>query len=144
MSLQYALLNDTSWQSLAHWQTPDTPFMSFEFWQALSDTGAIGEAAGWLPIYIVIHRVTMDKNHPMDKSAAIDQQSESTDQAEVEISEPVAVMPVFIKAHHRGEFVFDYAWAEAYSRYGIDYYPRLVTSVPVSYTHLTLPTTPYV
>ncbi len=135
MSLQYALLNDTSWQSLAHWQTPDTPFMSFEFWQALSDTGAIGEAAGWLPIYIVIHRVTMDKNHPMDKSAAIDQQSESTDQAEVEISEPVAVMPVFIKAHHRGEFVFDYAWAEAYSRYGIDYYPRLVTSVP--YTPIT-------
>ena len=43
MKLQYALLNDTSWQSLGDWQMPDTPFMSFAFWQALSDTGAIGE-----------------------------------------------------------------------------------------------------
>src|SRR5699024_5696773 len=45
-------------------------------------------------------------------------------------AQPVAVMPVFIKGHHRGEFVFDHAWAEAYARYGVDYYPRLVTSVP--------------
>ncbi|WP_243443693.1 hypothetical protein [Psychrobacter sp. JCM 18903] len=56
MSLQYALLNDTSWQSQTDWQTPDTPFMSFAFWQALADTGAIGEqAAGcrYLCWYIV-------------------------------------------------------------------------------------------
>ncbi|MDN5561976.1 MAG: GNAT family N-acetyltransferase, partial [Psychrobacter sp.] len=57
MSLQYALLNDTSWQSQADWQTPDTPFMSFAFWQALADTGAIGEQAGWLPIFVLVHRV---------------------------------------------------------------------------------------
>ena len=125
MSLEYALINDISWQSQADWQTPDTPFMSFEFWQALFDTGAIGEPAGWLPIFILIHRVADD--------------ADSTDDApesKVEkLHQLVAVMPVFIKGHHRGEFVFDHAWAEAYARYGLDYYPRLVTSVP--YTPIT-------
>ena len=42
----------------------------------------------------------------------------------------IAVMPLFIKGHHQGEYVFDHAWAEAHARYGEDYYPRLVTSVP--------------
>ena len=115
MSLEYALMNDTSWQSQTDWQTPDTPFMSFAFWQALAETGAIGERAGWLPIFILVHRVDDDT-----KDAAL---------------QPVAVMPVFIKGHHRGEFVFDHSWAEAYARYGLDYYPRLVTSVP--YTPIT-------
>ncbi|GAA0800342.1 GNAT family N-acetyltransferase [Psychrobacter piscatorii] len=115
MSLEYALINDTSWQSQTNWQTPDTPFMSFAFWQALADTGAIGEQAGWLPIFILVHRFNAD--------------------AEDAALQPVAVMPVFIKGHHRGEFVFDHSWAEAYARYGLDYYPRLVTSVP--YTPIT-------
>ncbi|OLF34516.1 GNAT family N-acetyltransferase [Psychrobacter sp. C 20.9] len=115
MSLEYALMNDTSWQSQTYWQTPDTPFMSFAFWQALAETGAIGEQAGWLPIFILVHRVNDDT-----KDAAL---------------QPVAVLPVFVKGHHRGEFVFDHSWAEAYARYGLDYYPRLVTSVP--YTPIT-------
>ncbi|MGM8885899.1 GNAT family N-acetyltransferase [Psychrobacter sp. 1U2] len=104
MNLEYALVGDMSWQTQADWQAPDTPFMSFAFWQALSDTGAIGEKAGWLPIYVVVY--DGDKHRP------------------------IAVMPVFVKGHHQGEFVFDYSWAQAYAHYGLDYYPRLVTSVP--------------
>ena len=127
MTLQYALLNDTSWQSQAQWQTPDTPFMSFAFWQALSDTGAIGEQAGWLPIYILVHRV----DDTQDNAAAVESQSPTS----ADIMHPVAVMPVFIKGHHQGEFVFDHSWAQAYAQYGLDYYPRLVTSVP--YTPIT-------
>lgn len=125
MNLQYALLSDNSWQSQADWQTPDTPFMSFAFWQALSDTGAIGEQAGWLPIFIVVHRVDDTNNKVIEAASCI----------AADIVEPVAVLPVFIKGHHRGEFVFDHSWAEAYAHYGIDYYPRLVTSVP--YTPIT-------
>ena len=125
MTLQYALLNDTSWQSQAQWQTPDTPFMSFAFWQALSDTGAIGERAGWLPIYILVHRVDDTQ----------DNVAESVETTTADITHPVAVMPVFIKGHHQGEFVFDHSWAQAYAQYGLDYYPRLVTSVP--YTPIT-------
>ena len=39
-------------------------------------------------------------------------------------------MPVFIKKHHQGEYVFDFSWAETLERYGRNYYSRLVTSVP--------------
>lgn len=131
MNLQYALMNDTSWQSQADWQTPDTPFMSFAFWQALSDTGAIGEEAGWLPIFILVYRVA---DQSLESLASSDSLSENQPAGQGD-SKPIAVLPVFIKGHHRGEFVFDHAWAEAYSRYGVDYYPRLVTSVP--YTPIT-------
>jgi hypothetical protein len=129
MSLQYALVGDMSWQDRAEWQTPNTPFMSFAFWQALSDTGAIGERAGWLPIFVLVYRIG-------DSSSGSGATTEaSVPVSPADISQPVAVMPVFVKGHHQGEFVFDHAWAEAYARYGIDYYPRLVTSAP--YTPIT-------
>ena len=134
MNLQYALLSDSTWQHLTNWQTPDTPFMSFGFWQALSDTGAIGEKAGWLPIYILIHRsndMANDVTEEALSSAKLSSSKLSTEQ----IGQPIAVMPVFIKGHHQGEFVFDHAWAQAYAQYGLDYYPRLVTSAP--YTPVT-------
>ncbi len=131
MSLQYALVGDMSWQNRAQWQTPDTPFMSFAFWQALTDTGAIGEAAGWLPIFVLVYRSNTIENSRAEEGVIAD----SVDTNDNASMQPVAVMPVFVKGHHRGEFVFDYAWAEAYARYGIDYYPRLVTSSP--YTPIT-------
>ena len=126
-SLQYALVGDMSWQNNANWQTPDTPFMSFAFWQALTETGAIGEAAGWLPIFVLVYRTSsIEADHIEANDISLINDA---------LANPVAVMPVFIKGHHRGEFVFDYAWAEAYARYGVDYYPRLVTSAP--YTPIT-------
>lgn len=111
MTLSYHLSQDDDWQKQASWQVPDTPFMDFRFWQALKNTQAIGKTSGWLEYYVVI------------------QKSESTD---ADTAKLVAVMPVFIKNHHRGEFVFDHSWAEAYASYGYNYYPRLVTSAPYS------------
>lgn len=102
----FDISTDTDWQIFDNvqdqWQTPDTPFMQFAFWQALADSQAIGEKVGWLPMYILIKQNARLK----------------------------AVLPIFIKDHHQGEYVFDHAWADAYYRYGADYYPRLVTSVP--------------
>ncbi len=135
MSLQYALLNDTSWQSQTDWQTPDTPFMSFAFWQALADTGAIGEQAGWLPIFVLVHRVADSQSDSSIDHADHSENHSAINEAAQTVAHPVAVLPVFLKGHHRGEFVFDHSWAEAYARYGVDYYPRLVTSVP--YTPIT-------
>lgn len=139
MSLQYALLNDTSWQSQTDWQTPDTPFMSFAFWQALADTGAIGEQAGWLPLFVLVHRVADSQSDSSidhaDHSENHNENHSAINEAAQTVTHPVAVLPVFLKGHHRGEFVFDHSWAEAYARYGVDYYPRLVTSVP--YTPIT-------
>ena len=134
MNLQYALLSDSSWQHLTKWQKPDTPFMSFGFWQALSDTGAIGEKAGWLPIYILIHR-SNDMDNDVTEEALSSAELSSSKLSAEQIGQPIAVMPVFIKGHHQGEFVFDHAWAQAYAQYGLDYYPRLVTSAP--YTPVT-------
>ena len=135
MKLEYALIRDTSWQSQADWQTPDTPFMSFAFWQALADTGAIGDQAGWLPIYIMIHRVADDLTAKPKSSDSKTEANIGNRHQTASIAQPVAVLPVFIKSHHSGEFVFDHAWAQAYARYGVEYYPRLVTSVP--YTPIT-------
>jgi len=45
---------------------------------------------------------------------------------------PLAVMPLYVKTDSYGEFVFDWGWAEAYQRHGLDYYPKLITAIPFS------------
>ncbi len=42
----------------------------------------------------------------------------------------VGAVPLYVKSHSYGEYVFDWAWAEAYNRHGIDYYPKLLCAVP--------------
>ncbi len=83
------------------WQRQQ-PFLQRAFWQALQDHQAIGAGSTW-PVRFLIVMLA---------------------------GQAQAMLPVFIKRHNRGEYVFDHAWAEAYARYGLDYYPRLVTSVP--------------
>ena len=84
------------------WPTTQ-PFLSRAFWQALEDSAAIGAGSSWLGQHIVL--------------CSAEGQS-------------LAALPLFVKNHNRGEYVFDHAWADAYRRYGLDYLPRLVTSVP--------------
>ncbi|BDX07344.1 hypothetical protein MACH26_28650 [Planctobacterium marinum] len=43
---------------------------------------------------------------------------------------PIACMPLYIKTHSYGEYVFDWSWAEAYQRYQLNYYPKLVAAIP--------------
>jgi len=43
---------------------------------------------------------------------------------------PLAVMPLYARDDSYGEFVFDWGWAEAYMRHGLNYYPKLVTAIP--------------
>lgn len=113
MTYSYSITQDLQWQHEAKWQVTDTPFMSFAYWQALIDSEAIGQASGWIPLYLQIYRQPVEAKINGEQSPTL-----------------IAVMPLFIKGHHQGEYVFDHAWAEAYARYGMDYYPRLVTSVP--------------
>lgn len=120
MTYRYSITQDLAWQAEAKWQQPDTPFMSFAYWQALTDSRAIGQESGWIPLYLQIYK----SDAQMQITAA-----EATETA-VTDARLIATMPLFIKGHHQGEYVFDHTWAEAYARYGEDYYPRLVTSVP--------------
>jgi len=84
------------------WQGVRTPFMQRDYSLALEDSGAVGVSTGWLGQHLLLSRA----------------------------GQPIAALPLYVKTHNRGEYVFDHAWAEAYARHGLDYYPRLVTSVP--------------
>ncbi len=70
---------------------------------ALEDSGSVGPGTGWEPCHITI---------------------DSEDGA--------AFMPLYLKTHSWGEYVFDWSWADAYHRHGLNYYPKLVTAVPFS------------
>jgi uncharacterized protein len=78
------------------------PFLRHEFFAALEHTGCVGTGTGWDPCYFVLK----------------DSQGLA------------AAVPAFRKAHSYGEFVFDFAWAQAYSRFGARYYPKLTVAVP--------------
>ena len=78
------------------------PFLRHEFLLALERTGCVGAGTGWDPSYFTLE----------DESGLL------------------AAVPAFIKSHSYGEFVFDFAWAQAYTRYGRRYYPKLTVAVP--------------
>jgi len=87
------------------------PFLRHEFLVALERHGCLGEAHGWIPW----HHVLRDPHSGRLLAAA----------------------PVFIKLNSWGEFVFDFAWADAYHQQGLSYYPKLVIAAP--YTPATGP-----
>lgn len=82
----------------------DYPFCRYEFLHALEESGSVSAKTGWQPLHIQLQ----------DNGIT------------------VAILPLYLKNHSYGEYVFDWAWAEAYERYGMDYYPKLVSSVPFS------------
>jgi predicted N-acyltransferase len=89
---------------------PDAPFLSHEFLAALEHHGCVGEELGWLPRHLVLRN---------DDGLM------------------VAAAPCYLKLNSYGEFVFDWAWADAYRRSGLAYYPKLVVASP--YTPATAP-----
>jgi predicted N-acyltransferase len=78
------------------------PFLRHEFLAALERTGCVGSRTGWEPRYLTL--------------------SDSQGLA--------AAAPAFAKSHSYGEFVFDFAWAQAYARVGRNYCPKLTVAVP--------------
>ena len=80
------------------------PFLRHEFLHALHETGCACERTGWAPRYLTLW------------------QGDSL----------VGAMPLYAKSHSYGEYVFDWAWADAYHRCGLSYYPKLLGAVPFS------------
>ncbi len=78
------------------------PFVRHEFLSALIETGCASSRTGWAPRFLLARR-----------AGAL-----------------ASAMPLFVKSHSYGEYVFDWAWAEAHERHGIDYYPKLVSAIP--------------
>ncbi len=82
----------------------DNPFLSHAFLLGLEQHGCLTPRNGWRPHHLVLR----------------------------ENARVVAFAPCYVKGNSHGEFVFDHAWAEAYWRNGIDYYPKLLCAVPYS------------
>ncbi len=79
------------------------PFTCFDFLQALEESGSVGARTGWAPRHLSVQDAS---------------------------GEVVGVMPLYVKSHSQGEYVFDHAWAQAYMRAGGRYYPKLQCAVP--------------
>lgn len=82
----------------------DYPFLCHEFIAAMENSGSTTKATGWQPCHLSLR-------HQADNAV-------------------IAVMPLFIKYHSYGEYVFDWSWAEAYQRHGYHYYPKLLNAIP--------------
>ena len=80
----------------------DNPFLRYEFFEALEASRCTSAETGWKPCHLVFRM-------------------------EGEIA---GIAPAYLKSHSMGEYVFDWAWADAYQRYGLDYYPKLLIAVP--------------
>ena len=78
------------------------PFLRHAFLKALEDSGSVSTDTGWTPHHLMCTRHNT----------------------------PVAVMPLYIKTHSYGEYVFDWSWADAYYRAGLSYYPKFLTAIP--------------
>ncbi len=89
----------------AHWNRlcpADYPFVRHEFLAALEDSNCTNATTGWRVQHLLIFA-----NEQL-----------------------LAAMPGYIKTHSYGEYVFDWAWADAYRRYGVDYYPKWINAIP--------------
>ncbi len=82
---------------------PINPFISHAFLNALERSGSVSGRTGWTPLHLLARDAT---------------------------GRAVGAVPVYGKSHSRGEYVFDHAFADAYTRNGLDYYPKLQVSVP--------------
>ncbi len=82
--------------------TGGTPLLSHAFLSALETSGSVGDDTGWQSS----HMLVMDDDRL------------------------VGAMPLYYKNHSYGEYVFDWAWAEAYARSGLHYYPKLLSAIP--------------
>ncbi|WP_425424931.1 GNAT family N-acetyltransferase [Shewanella insulae] len=114
-----ALMGGTDLDANMEAKTVETsPFFRYEYLHALEQSGCVGEQTGWRPMHLVVSEVGQ---------AA---ESNQGDESLIEPTRVLAVMPLYLKGHSYGEYVFDWAWAQAYERHGIEYYPKLVNAIP--------------
>ena len=82
---------------------PDNPFVSHGFLSALEESGSVSGKKGWQPQHLIVE----------DEHGVV-----------------AGGVPLYLKSHSYGEYIFDWGWAEAYERAGGDYYPKLQSAVP--------------
>ena len=97
-------VNPGAWDRVAG---PDDPFSTHAFLSTLEASRSVGPGSGWHPVHVTV----------WDEDAAGE-------------DERVGALPLYVKEHSYGEYIFDWAWADAAMRVGTDYYPKLVAMAP--------------
>ena len=92
----------TAWNGLLALQDHPTPFMRHEYLASLHESGSACPKTGWAPCFMTLWDADV----------------------------LVAACPLYLKPHSYGEYVFDWAWANAYEQHGVPYYPKAVVAVP--------------
>lgn len=95
-------IDTNQWNKLV---ADNNPFLRHEFLKGLEISGCVNPSGGWQPSHLAVYA---------DKSE----------------SSLMAAMPCYIKDHSYGEYIFDWSWADAYFRHGLDYYPKLSNAIP--------------
>lgn len=80
----------------------DYPFLAHRFLLGMETTGCTTPESGWQPCHLILR------------------DSQRT----------VGVLPLYLKSHSYGEYVFDWSWASAWQQQGLEYYPKLVSAIP--------------
>ena len=78
------------------------PFLRHEFLSALEDSDSVSGESGWIPAHLGVYQK----------------------------AQLIGIAPLYIKEHSYGEYVFDFAWANAYHQHGLEYYPKLINAIP--------------
>lgn len=104
MKLTFKVVESLGAIAPADWDAlaPGEPLVSHAYLHALHESGSAVAEKGWYPQYITAWR------------------GDSL----------VGAVPLYVKGHSYGEYVFDWAWADAYHRHGVHYYPKLLAAVP--------------
>ena len=100
--LQPCDIPSAEWDALLSAQDQPTPFMRHAYLQALHQSASACADTGWQPAFVGVWQ-----------DARL-----------------VAACPLYLKDHSYGEYVFDWAWADAYQRHGLRYYPKALIAVP--------------
>jgi predicted N-acyltransferase len=94
-------VNESNWNALL---SPDAgPFLRYEFLNTLEQTACVGGNTGWQVAHLLVENAQ---------------------------SEIVGAMPLYLKQHSYGEFVFDWAWAQAYEQNNLPYFPKALSAIP--------------
>ena len=97
-----ARIDAAQWNALLETQPSSTPFMRMEYLRALHHSDSAVQGTGWAAQFLAV----------------------------TEGDTLLAACPLYLKDHSYGEYVFDWAWADAYQRHGLAYYPKLLNAVP--------------
>jgi uncharacterized protein len=102
----------SEWNALIP-EAPGKVFLRHEWLSSMELSGCVGGDTGWVPQHLVLG----------------EQDAKHTDAPDL-TSPILAALPLYLKYHSYGEYVFDWAWADAYQRSGLDYYPKLLSAIP--------------